>query len=148
VNRGLSLAEPLEQVNRAILPLASEGRAFDEVCYGLQAVVRPVIVGGRTVIVIVVMIVRVEMMMAVLVVMMGGVLVVPGSHRGRGSLVNAKLGCRNAGPEHAIPRHRTVLDRQAPERGTQAIDRKSQIEQRPEDHVARGARKTVEVRDL
>ena len=46
MNRGLSLAEPVEQVNRAILPFTSQGRAFDEAGDGLQAVMRPVMVAG------------------------------------------------------------------------------------------------------
>ena len=49
VDRGLSLAEPVEQVNRAILPFTSRGRAFDEAGDGLQAVMRPVMRRGRTV---------------------------------------------------------------------------------------------------
>ena len=106
---------------------------------------RSVMVVGRTVTVVV--IVGVLMVMALSVVMMG-VLVVPGGHCRRGTLVDTKLGRRNAGPEHAIRRHRTVLDRQAPERGAKAINRQSQIEQRPENHVARGARETIEVSDL
>ena len=104
---------------------------------------RPVMVVRLTITVVV--IVRVVMVMAVV---MMGVLVVPGGHRRRGSFVDAKLGRRDTGPEHAIRRHRTVLDRQAPERGAQAIDWKPQIEQRPENHVARGTRETIEVNDL
>lgn len=132
-------------MNRAILSFTRKGRAFDEAGDGLQAVMRPVMVAGRTVTVVV--IVRVVMIRPVPVMLMG-VLAVPGGHRRRGALVDTKLGRRDAGPEHAIRGHRTVLDRQAPERGAQAIDGKPQIEQRPENHVARGARETVEVSDL
>jgi len=156
VNRGLRLAEPAEQVNRAILPFTRKGRAFDEAVDGLQAVMRAVMIAGRTVTVVVIVIMRVVLVMTVpavivivmMLVIMMPVLVVSGSHRRRGALVGTKLGRRDARPEHAIGRHRAVLDRQAPERVAQTIDRKSQIEERPENHVARNAGETVEVSDL
>ena len=91
VNRGLSLAEPVEQVNRAILPFTSKGRAFDEAGDGLQAVMRPVMRRGRTVTVAVIVGVRSLTMAAVLVmVMMMGLLVMPGGHRRHGTLVDTR----------------------------------------------------------
>jgi hypothetical protein len=52
---------------------------------------------------------------------------------------------RDAGTQHAVGRYRAVLDREAAERAAQSVERQPQIEERPEDHVARRAGKTIEI---
>ena len=63
-------------------------------------------------------------------------------------LVHAKFRRRHAGLDHAIDRHVPSFDGQAAERALQFLERQTRIEQRPEDHVARRARETVEVQNL
>ena len=101
--------------------------------------------------VIVVMTLLVVVSMAMRVMMGMGVdgaaatLLATGHDRRRRRLVHTELGGRDAGAQHALGRHRAVLDRQAAKRGTQAVDWQAEIEQRAEEHVARGAGETVDV---
>ena len=59
--------------------------------------------------------------------------------------VRPELGRRHARAQHPLGRDRAVLDGQAAERGAQPVERQADVEQRPEEHVARDARKAVDV---
>ncbi len=63
------------------------------------------------------------------------------------AFLQVEPGRRYTRPQHALRRDRAVLDRQATERGAQAVNREPKVEQRPEKHVAGGARETIEIRD-
>jgi hypothetical protein len=67
---------------------------------------------------------------------------------GRALIEDTELRRRHARPEHALGGHAAVVDGEAPERLAQRVDRQSQIEQRANDHIARRARKAVEVQRL
>jgi hypothetical protein len=71
-----------------------------------------------------------------------------GVGRWDGRLVHAELRRRHAGPQHPVCRDRAVVDGQAAERPSEHVERQAEIQQRPEDHVAGGARETVEVQRL
>ena len=68
-----------------------------------------------------------------------------GRNLGHRRFLNPELRRRHSGTEHAVGGHGAVLYRQAAERRAQAVDRQPQIEQRPEEHVARRAGETVDV---
>ena len=55
---------------------------------------------------------------------------------------------RDPAAEHARGRHLAQFGGQAAERGTQVVDWQPEVEQRAEDHVARGAGETIEVERL
>ena len=65
-----------------------------------------------------------------------------------GMLVDSKFGCRNAGLDDAIDRDVPAFDGEAAKRARQRLERQAGIEQRADDHVAGGTRKTVEVKNL
>jgi hypothetical protein len=102
----------------------------------MAALIRPMrVLGGMVVIVIVWMFMSVMMMMAV-VVATGRCL--PAGHQ-------AELDGRHARPEHPVGTDVAVLDGEAAERGPEARERKAEIEQRAEHHVARRPREAVEI---
>ena len=58
-----------------------------------------------------------------------------------------ELGGRHTGPGDSLGPDRVSIDRQAAQRTAQVIERQAGIEQRPQDHVARGTARTIEVDD-
>ena len=135
VDRGLGLAKPIEQMNRPILALSRQRGAFDESRDGLQAVMRPMMMAVIVVVVIVMMVMFLAVTMTV----------TAGRHLGDRRFLEPELRRRHAGAQHTVGRHGAVLERQTAERRAQTIDRQTQIEQRPEEHVARSAGETVDV---
>jgi hypothetical protein len=56
-----------------------------------------------------------------------------------------ELRCGHAGAKYPIDADVSILDRQAAQRGAKAVERKPEIKQRPEHHVARRTGEAVEV---
>jgi len=54
-------------------------------------------------------------------------------------LVQLELRRRHTRPQDAVGRYRSIFDGQTAERNAQTVERQAEIEQRPEEHVARGA---------
>jgi hypothetical protein len=93
------------------------------------------------VVVAVIVIVPVAVIMAMIVVMIVVmiVMIVAAGARAAGSACfrqrQPQLRRRHAGAQHPLRRQRTRLDREAPERLAQGLDRQPRIEQGAEDHV-------------
>jgi hypothetical protein len=106
------------------------------------ATVRMVVVMLANLTVLVVMMVIVVRVIVVLVV------IVLHGHRLRclSVLNQAELRRRDARTQHAIDADFSILDGQAAERGTQAVEWQTEIEQRAEHHVARRSGEAIEVR--
>jgi hypothetical protein len=62
--------------------------------------------------------------------------------------LRVKLRRRDPAAEHARGRHLAQFGGETAERRTQVVDWQPQVEQRAEDHVARGAGETIEVERL
>jgi hypothetical protein len=60
----------------------------------------------------------------------------------------AKSRRRDARAQHALGGNAAVLDIEASERGAERLERKAEIEQSAEDHVAGRARETIEIGGL
>jgi hypothetical protein len=175
VNRRFGFGQPLEELAGTSSGRRREGRAIDVPLDVLQVVVPmgaavvlvpgvgrlrlavvavPVIVMRTFVLVrvLVLMVVRVRaiVIMAVgLPVIVGMVLrAVVGVTVGLSGLDEPELRGRDPGAQDAVGRDRPVVDRQAAEGPAELVERKAEIEQGAEHHVARHARKAVDVKRL
>jgi hypothetical protein len=133
VNRGLRVGEPAEQMNRAILARLRQRRSVDGPSDLLQAPMlvmmraRRLVMPGLVMVVAAMIMVMVMMRMVLLIValmmLVTVVLVV---------LVvitmDPKLGGRDPGSQHPLGRHDVRPDREAPERGAQAVEREAEID--------------------
>ncbi len=158
VNGSLGLGQPLEQRLGARLPGGRQRRAVDVRVDLREASVRMLPL-AMSVVVVVRMDMTVRRLVAVAVpVTVLGRVVVPMRirivvrvavrvNRLGMPLDQPELRRRHAGPEDALGRDLEVLNRQAAKRGLQRLQRQSCIQQRAEDHVARGAVEAVEVED-
>jgi hypothetical protein len=124
VDRGLGLGETMEQALRALLSPGRQRGSID----------RPFDLGER-------------MMVPVIVPVRGRIVMVM---RVRGGLlrVDAELRCGHAGTEHTFARHVSAINREAAERPSQLVDRQSEVEQRADRHIARGAGEAVQIQRL
>ena len=62
-------------------------------------------------------------------------------------LVDAELGRRHAGAQHAVHVHMGVAEREGAERAFQLVERQAGIQQGAERHVTGDAGETVEIQD-
>jgi hypothetical protein len=145
VNRGLGHRQPLKKRLRAVFACAGQRGAIDEGMDLRQAAVRVMVLrvfwalGARRVFVVV----RV-------LVMLVGVVMVPVCVRGLGrrAFDHAKLGGRHPGAKHAVGDDVVAVDGQAAQRRAQPVKGHAGVEQRAENHVARGAVETVEIQNF
>jgi hypothetical protein len=123
VNRGFDVTEPRKQRFRAILSGGTQSRTVDERVNGRQ---RPVCVrfGCDTT-------ARLRMMHVA-------------------AILASDLELRRADSPalNAFGPDRLAIDRQAAEGGADLLERHARIDERADDHVARGAREAVEVQDF
>ena len=61
--------------------------------------------------------------------------------------MDAELGRRHPGPQHALGGDRVAVDGEAAERALQLVERQAGVDERAEHHVAGNARETVEIQD-
>ena len=64
------------------------------------------------------------------------------------SLDQVELRRRHSRPQHPLGGELVLADAEAPERAAEVLEREPRVEQRAEDHVARGAIETVEIQQL
>ena len=64
------------------------------------------------------------------------------------SLDQMELRCRHPRPQHPLSGHFVLADAEAPQRAAEVLQREPRVEQRTQDHVARGAIETVEIQQL